>query len=274
MVKYLFQLLEDIEQSIELAEQLPTSDWFPDFEDDDEERFSATSAIKIGDIYDIPAEAFPPERMLTDVQVIQLLDGIQRLWSSWRLWWDLPRQLSDRQQYSAMCHAMQHERVTWSIDKGGDVSICQFEADSYCPFGKEGGYCYCKELDDSVKHDIALWEEHVRSQGLDPYRELSEEEGAAFEEEMRVRNLRKQYGDDWDRFTAQDFFVPNGEPITSDMLSSLIVEDDDWMDVIFVEDVGKAFPADDAEKPSSKGYDMDTPSEDCGEENDFDLPMF
>jgi hypothetical protein len=277
MVKYLLQLLGDIEQSIELASQLPEQDWFPDYEDEEEETsLVSTKAVKLGDIYDIPFEAFPPEKLLSDVQVIQLLDGIQRLWSSWRLWCDLPRQLTDRQHYSAMLHAMQHELVAWNVNKGGDVAICRFEEGSYCPFGKDGHYCQCRVLDETVKHDIAIWEEHVRSQGLDPYRELSEEEGAAFEEEMRIRNLRRHFGDDWekhDRFEPYLEIEAEDEEYLGDELDEAD-SFDDWTEGFIWEDEHSKAPSDGLEDNSPKDYDIEKPKGSIWDENEFDLPFF
>ena len=274
MVRYLFQLLGDIEHSIELASQLPEQDWFPDYEEEEETSLVATKSVKLGDIYDIPFEAFPPEKLLSDVQVIQLLDGILRLWSSWRLCYDMPRQLTDRQQYSAMLHAMQHEVVAWSVTKGGDVAICRFEEGGYCPFGKDGNYCECREVDETVKHDVAIWEEHVRSQGLDPYRELSEEEGAAFEEEMRIRNLRRRLNDDWEKFTPLDFFPRFEEQEEEAWSGKFASENDDWVDGFFWEIGEGPSSTDDPQKDIPNGYEADNFSDEYWDENDFDLPLF
>ncbi len=262
MVKYLHHLLTDIEHSIELASQLPARDWFPDDEENEEEtNLAAVKLKKLSDIYDLPYEAFPPEKLLTDSQVILLTDSIHRLWSSWRLWWDLPKQLTDRQHYSALLHAMQHQEVPWSPIKGADVAICQFEKGDFCPFGENAGYCHCKVLDDSVRLDLAIWEEHVRSQGIDPYRELSEEEGSAFEENMRQKNLRKRFGDDWLIFGLHD------APIDFERQAKDHESDDEWTSYIWDED-------DQVYDESQQGNPNDEDPNHPSDENGSDYPLF
>lgn len=269
MKKYLQQLLADIEESIELAKSsLPELDWLPDYDEEDgEPGFSAAQAVKLETICGLPTIAFPPEKLLDDTQTILLLDAMQRLWSSWRIWWELPHSLSERQQYSAMLHAYNSEPVAWQAAIGGHVKICRFEEGIYCPFGQAGGYCYCKEIDDAARHDVAIWEEHVRSQGLDPYRELTEEEGAAFEEEMRLRHHRKNFGeDDWARNQLFDkYFFEN-----TDEESQLHLENDgdEWLEHIFWEN--------EADELSGGSLDDDHNLSDDStpEEDDFDLPIF
>ncbi|MCF8245280.1 MAG: hypothetical protein K9J37_12905 [Saprospiraceae bacterium] len=231
MVKYLQQLLADIEHAIQMASQLPAQDWISDYEDEEAETTLAIAKLfKFSEIYDLPFEAFPPEKLLSDVQVIYLLDSIHQLWSSWRLRWELPLQLSDRQHYSALLYAMEHEVVAWTSTIGGDVVICQYEEGGFCPFGKENGYCHCKEIDDSVQHDLAIWEEHVRSQGLDPYQYLSEEEGKAFEDTMRNQQIRKQFGDEWEKFCTLDFYTWMDFQDKDDRTTNNDYEDQDWVE--------------------------------------------
>lgn len=269
MKKYLQQLLADIEHSIEMAKSsLPELDWLPEYnEEEDEASINASKAVKMEEICGLPTIAFPPENLLTEVQIIVLLDAMQRLWSNWRVWWELPHALTERQQYSAMLRAYGSELVIWTATSGGTVKICQFEAGTYCPFGASGGYCYCKEIDDAAKHDVALWEEHVRSQGLDPYREMTAEEGAAFEEEMRLRNQRKNAGEDnWSRYPPFEKYFHE----SPDEESPLHLENtgDEWLEHIFWEKENDEYGL----EPDGSG--LDDPEEFGEEDDDFDLPLF
>ena len=274
MVKYLQHLLSDIELS---KEQAPPRSCLPDFNDDEDgESFDATKLVKLDDLLGIPAQSFPPDKLLSDEQVQQLLEAIHSLWKSWQLWFDLPNKLMERQQYNALLHAMQHEQVAWHFNLGGEVKICRFEEGTYCPFGQKGGYCYCKEIDEAANHDIALWEEHVRSQGLDPYRELTQEEEQAFEEEMRVRNLRKRFGDNWDK---HDRYEPYLEFETEyednwDEEAEEAGSFDDWMEGFIWEDEQSQATSDDFDANSQKDYGADKPKGGFGDENEFDLPFF
>lgn len=237
MDKYLHQLFADIAFSVEMSSQLPEMEWASEYEEGEFGlSISASKLMSLPDIYQIPAAAFPPEKLLSDQQVSQLVKDILKLWTNWRIWSSLPPQLTVRQQYSALVRAMQHEMVAWSMVKGGDVRVCQFESGSFCPFGADGGYCYCRELDETVRHDLAIWEEHVRSQGLDPYLELSEEEGAAFEASKKNRNLQNQAGDDWMLFDLND-----GAQCFEKQLDDLetLNEEEEWARYFLWEDFGK-----------------------------------
>lgn len=231
MVKYLRYLLSDVELAIQQAPPAPENVLFPDFEEDDENGFDNSKLMRVDDVLGIPAAAFPPDKLLEDNQVTLLLESLQRLWKSWRVVGFLPERLNERQRYNAMLHAMLHEQVNWNYQSGGTVKICHYDDGSFCPFGENGSYCHCKELDDSVKHDLAIWEEHVRSQGIDPYLDLTEDEGAAFEEEMRKRNQQKLNNLDWNWLgwpelinTAESGKFPKDDD-----------NDSDWMELFFWE---------------------------------------
>jgi hypothetical protein len=207
MEKYLRQLLSGIENSIAEAPSLPDFGWLPFHPDDDEDGdFRCTRHVRLCDLFGIIPEAFPPEHMLTDDQVSRLRQAIERLWKAWNLGWEMPLYLPERKQYAAMVREMGGEAISYDYERGGEVQICRFEEGGLCPFKPGDDYCFCKYIDDSVKHDIAIWEENVRAQGLDPYRELTPEEEAALEEEIRIRDLRKRYGDDWKKYYHPDDF--------------------------------------------------------------------
>ncbi len=200
MQKYLQYLLSDIEALIEQAPVPAASGWNDGFSDEDESLDIPLRLVKISDLIGLPPEAFPPENRLTNLQVIELVEAIDDLWSAWLLHWEMPFNLPARQQYTAFLREMQGEPIYYHPEEGGDVHICQYTEGKPCPFLPDGSTCQCREMDETTKHDIALWEEYVRSQGLDPYHDMTPEEEALFEEEMRLRDLKKKYGEDWRKF--------------------------------------------------------------------------
>ncbi len=197
MIRYLNHLHSDIRQSIELSKTLSDlgTNSSP-FDSDELSRPFDNQLVGLSQVLGITADSFPPASFLDDAQTSALLLDIEMLWRSWKLTWDMPLGLSPKQQYAAMLHSMQNEVVSWHPQRGGFVKICQYETGSFCPHG-DSGYCHCRSVNEAAKLDIEIWEEHVRSQGIDPYSELSAEAEAAFEAENRKRDLRKRNEEDW-----------------------------------------------------------------------------
>lgn len=271
MVKYLRYLLYDVEMAIQQAPPAPNYVLFPDFDEEEEKGFDNSKPMKVDEILGIPVAAFPPHNLLTDDQVTLLLEYLQRLWKSYQLESYLPDKLSERQRYNAMLHAMRHEEVNWNYQSGGTVKICRYDDGSFCPFGGNGGYCHCKELDDSVKHDLAIWEEHVRSQGIDPYRELTKEEEEIFERETRVRNHRKQRSEDKEFQNEFDFFSDFGPDSDDDTtpVNDLENENEFWLTDFLFEEIENVNSDNTNLGPNySSGLDADQPSDEW--EDDFD----
>jgi hypothetical protein len=212
MEKYLQYLHADIEAAVAQATSGSSPGWvsfFPEEEEDSD--FENARYLLLPDIYGIPAEAFPPQHLLDDVQILSLSKAIQRLWKSWKLYWQMPQYLSSRQEYAALLREMKGEKIKYHYEWGGEVKICRYK-EGHCPFQPNDGYCYCQHIEDCAAKEIAAWEDYVRSMGLDPYRQLSPEEEAALEEELRCYDLRKRYGDDWRRyrhFMENDFDEDN-----------------------------------------------------------------
>lgn len=197
MIRYLNHLHSDIQHSIEMSKILSVPGANSGHLDSDElSRPFDNQLVGLGQVLGISADSFPPASFLDDAQTAALLLDIEMLWRSWKLTWDLPLGLSPKQQYTALLHAMQQAFIVWHPQLGGHVKVCQYETGGFCPHG-ERGYCHCREVNEAAKHDIEIWEEHVRSQGIDPYSELSAEAEAAFEAENRKRDLRKRNEEDW-----------------------------------------------------------------------------
>lgn len=236
MKNYLRYLHADIEDAIDRAPSLLTREGVPEFSDEEEDADALSYRfVTIAALTGLPAEAFPPENLLDDEQVKALLEAIAKLWEAWNLDWTMPMYLPVRKQYAAMIRQVGDELIAYDITRGGKVLICDYEGGKICPFLPEDKYCFCKDLEDSTKHDIAIWEEHVRSQGIDPYRELSSEEEEAFEREMRQRYLRKRYGDDWKKYAHLDFTPESDENCSEELFYEKFFDDEpeedlDWND--------------------------------------------
>lgn len=243
MEKYLRYLHADIEDSIDRSPPVSEYGWIPFFPDEEDEAgVESCRFITVAELTGIPAEAFPPEKLLTDDQVLSLLEAIEKLWKAWNLTWEMPLYLPERKQYTAFIREIKDNPVAYHPDRGGKVQICDFEGGKTCPFQPDDGYCFCKYIDDCVKHDIAIWEEHVRSQGIDPYRELSPEEEKAFEEEMRLRDLRKRYGDDWRKYANYESRFNPEDEFEDDFFDEKYFDEEEdefgWDDDFFFSDDG------------------------------------
>ncbi len=205
MKKYLRQLHADIDLAIRQAPPPRENSWLPGYQDEEGgEEYYAFKPVRLSDIFQIIPEAFPPQKMLTDQQVKNLLQAVTRLWKAWNISWEMPLYLPERKEYTAMVRLMGKDGIRWDVEKGGHVDICSFKDRSYCPFGTNHPDCYCRSLEEAIQHDVAVWEKHMRSQGIDPYEELSGADEAALEREIMIRELQRIYGDDWEKYADAD----------------------------------------------------------------------
>lgn len=191
MDKYLQYLLEDIESSRSLAGAVLQENRQANLTEPNGYYFGATKRLPLEQLLGIPANAFPPVHLLKPIAISKLLNSLLQLLHSWQLRWQMPPNLTEHQLYMALVHTMSVESLEWTPQTGGEINICKYEERSFCPYGENANYCHCREMAAAAKHEYALWEEHVRSQGIDPYRELTPEEGAAFLEGIRKRQQRK-----------------------------------------------------------------------------------
>jgi hypothetical protein len=205
MKRYLQQLHSDIELAIQQAPPPTEPGSIPNFYDEDTDfEMSTRRPVRLCELFQIVPEAFPPEKMLSDEQLQRLLSAINNLWKAWNLFWEMPLYLSDRKKYTAMVREMGGEPIKWTPERGGEVIICRFEQGGSCPFGPENSFCFCQNIEESIQEEMAIWEEHLRSKGFDPRRELSPEEEIAFEMEIMIRELQRMYGEDWEKFADAD----------------------------------------------------------------------
>src|SRR5690606_24876107 len=124
MEKYFQYLLIDIEA---LADQAPLLVQNCSSTDSAEEDLSDIPLrhVKICDLFGLAKEAFPPEYLLTDNQVIELVEAIDDLWSAWGLYWEMPPGLPVRQQYNSFVKEMDGDAIAYHPEDGGEVHICQ-----------------------------------------------------------------------------------------------------------------------------------------------------
>lgn len=229
MKKYLQYLLNDIEV---LIEQVPvlTEECLPfGGSEEDEGDIYFSKWIKIAELTNLPAIAFPPAHLLTDLQIIELIEAISDLWSAWQLHWEMPADLSAKKQYAAFVKEMEGDPVLYHPLQGGDVLICNLEEGKPCPFQPGENRCHCRESEECTKHDIELWEEYVYAQGLDPYREITKEEEALFDEEMRQRELKKKnidYGKKGDIDLTFFYDTEMNADETDDFMHALEINDE------------------------------------------------
>ena len=217
MKKYLRYLLDDIDA---LIAEAPTPSDVARFVDDEEESsIYAARYIKIADLIGIKSEVFPPEHLLSDNQVIALVEAINDLWSAWLLHWNIPPGLPVRKHYSILVEEMEKTPIFYHPEEGGDVHICHLSLGKACPIGSNESDCYCHNVEESMQHEFDLWEEYLRSQGLDPDLEITPEEEALFEEDMRHRREQKdQY--------SEDYTVHNTDPDYQLMLEAELTEEE------------------------------------------------
>lgn len=191
MLKYLQYLQGDIANSREQAKAVFKGTFLPDVSNTADSCFVKTKRLPLEELLGIPANTFPPVHFLQQKEVSLLIEHITQLWHSWQLRWQLPPSLTEHQTYQALVHAMLNESINWSPIQGGEVSICNVEGDRFCPYGENATYCHCRKVAEAAEQEFAVWEEHVRSQGIDPYLYLSPEEEAAFFEGIRKKGQRK-----------------------------------------------------------------------------------
>jgi hypothetical protein len=236
MERYLQQLRLDVRQAIMLAPSPMEAEFMVNLEDDEPIYEPACLKVSLPILLGIHAEAFPPGAFLTERQMESLVIDITSLWNAYRLSWDMPPNLSVAQQYSALLRAMKEEAISWHSTIGGVVKICQYETGSFCPYGS-GGNCYCKMANEAAQRDLELWEEHVRSQGIDPYEELSQEAGAAFQAESKRRAILRRNEDEWSDLWLDESVINREGSYTSFSNEKFDVDiTESWLGFIISED--------------------------------------
>jgi len=235
MKRYLQQLHADIEFAAMQAPQPPESTWFAHQTEDDDVKLMPRFT-KLCDLFQLSPYAFPPEKMLTDLQFQKLFSALLNLLHFWRVEWSAPPHLSDRKIYSAMLREIAGEPILWHPEIGGHIEICRFGENNSCPFGPEFSYCSCRSNSRKASQDMDPGKNH----GRHPHHEKPTNEDVVDEQELMIRELQIIYGDDWEKFTDVEFFdnenfdatenFQNGKQLANDFLYDLFLEDYDEPD--------------------------------------------
>ncbi len=273
MKKYLCYLLEDMEAAISAAPPLSELSWMPFFpeQEDEDGDIPLTRLVKLSDLISFPAISFPPHHLLSDDDIFVLLEAFERLWGAWNVGWKFPCRLSERGKYAAYVREMDAEPIRFHAEFGGDVHVCDFDNGKCCPFQPDSDYCFCKEVDEIVKNDIAQWEAHVREQGLDPYRKLTPEEERALEDDMLRHRMKKRYDDDWKKYYYRELGRREQEEFNDESSATWFLDaddEDDDDDYFFLDD-----PLYDNAQNAPADDDAPLPDWRVDEDDDYQMPF-
>ena len=214
MEHYLEQLLADIAHSTEnvswpFAEKgLELHDWMTE-----EEEEKTAPVRNLQEWTGISKEQLPPAEMLTDDQVLRLLDALKKMLDAYNWSFVLQVSVPEKIQYAAIRSNFNQEAKLKRLHMGF------FEL---CPPGTEhkkcalGEYCQC-----------AFYAE-LFSGFVDE--ELSPNEERAIQLEIEIKHLKRKYGDDWMKYYPyhldENYNDENGNPYDYGFEDD--EEDDDW----------------------------------------------
>lgn len=144
MQSYLNHLISDLQQAAENQPVTPvyfnnTADWIPEHVLEWEQ----APAQKMSEIFGIEKEIFPPAEMLTDEQLIQVVEAFIALWNAYRYEPFFPYDLPYKTQYKILLKYL-GEEAQYISEKGGSAIFffCELDTEN-CIFGE--GFCDCKE---------------------------------------------------------------------------------------------------------------------------------
>ena len=184
MQKYINQLLADIAYAIEnvslpfAEKQLELHDWIPDEEEDKTapvRNFEEWTGIK--------QEMLPPESMLNDEQVHQLLKALNKMLDAYNWSFVLQTSVPERIQYATIRDNFNQEAKIkrWHM---GFFEVCRSGTEhGKCALGE---YCQCtfyaELFKDFIDEDLTLEEERGR------------------ELEIEIKHIKRKYGDEWMKY--------------------------------------------------------------------------
>ena len=209
MKRYLTHLLTDLESAARHAPEPSSYAFRSPFREDNEDDTRTDGLhvryVQLSELFGLQPEAFPPVDRLTKVQVAELLHAIENLWRAWRISWDCPARLTARPRYTLMVEWMYREQVRYHHDFGAEIDFCCRREEGICPMGNSGS-CFCKEVEESARHDVQIWEEYHR-QEQDPasispvqefYQWLRADEPVEFDWDVDEDRMT------WQRFAAEE----------------------------------------------------------------------
>ncbi|MGB5008652.1 MAG: hypothetical protein WBO39_17055 [Ferruginibacter sp.] len=200
MQKYIDQLLEDIAyatQNICLPFTGSESSLFDWVTAEDEEKLAPTRNLETWT--GITTYMLPPEKMLEDAQVIQLLDALIKLLDTCNCHFVMQITVPERIQYAAIRDHFNQEVKLKRLHMGF-FELCRHGTPhKTCALGE---YCQC-----------AFFAEFFADR-IDEERSPGEERAA--ELEMEIIHIKRKYGDDWMKYYPyhldKDHDDENGNP--------------------------------------------------------------
>ncbi len=184
MEKYLNQLLTDIAYSAEnvswpyIEQEQCIHDWIPE---EEEERTAPTRNLE--EWTGISKIQLPPPELLSDEQVIRLLNALKKMLSAYNWSFVLQTYVPERIQYAAIRDNFNQEAKVkrWHY---GFFSLCRPGTEhGKCSLGE---YCQCQYYEEL----LAGFSDE----------ELSPEEERAMELECEIKHLKRKYGDEWMKY--------------------------------------------------------------------------
>jgi hypothetical protein len=200
MEKYIQQLLADITYATENVswpyseKELNLWDWVPDEEED------KTAPVRnLEEWTGIKQEMLPPETMLDDEQVDQLLKALNKMLDVYNCLFVLQTRVPDRIQYAAIRDNFKQQVKVKRWHMGFFETCRPGTKHGKCALGE---HCQC-----------AFYAELFKDMIDD---DLTPEEERARELEMEIRHIQRKHGDDWMKYYPyhldKNYDDENGNP--------------------------------------------------------------
>ena len=101
--------------------------------------------LPMPELFDLPADAFPPPEQLDEDQIAALSDAILTRWASFHIQADIPDNIPYRIVYPVLRDRWVGEPVSVVWEGALHLEFCDYEPER-CPWGEV--YCTCKDFDD------------------------------------------------------------------------------------------------------------------------------
>lgn len=216
MQHYIDQLLTDMADATQniswpfVEKELQLHDWISDEDEDN------TAPVRnLEEWTGIKQELLPPEAVLNDEQVMQLLDALNKLLNACNWLFVLQTKVPERIQYETIRqHFNQEVKLKrWHM---GFFQVCKPGTEyGKCTLGE---YCQCTFLDQMFKH--------MTNEDLTP------EEERARALEIEVEHIKKKYDDDWMKYYPyhldKNYDDENGEPYDYGFGDDKEDDNDNW----------------------------------------------
>lgn len=157
MQRYLSQLLAELKAAHDM--QPPPLDYrllYPEYAHVPDEiayvvEWEQAPEQSLEELFDIPADAFPPEEKLSEEQMAQLVEAILELWAAWRMHAEMPEGAPPRLCYRVLTDFWRNDKICYSSEGASILNLCNCNIPT-CLWGEE--FCECQYLEDDWDLDI------------------------------------------------------------------------------------------------------------------------